>query len=347
MIEFLNERVDCLKGVFFVESLLLLFTPSLPCWDEETVKIAGENPESLKHLAESGDLMPIAGGYTLTRKGLATRENIAREIFVPIEPVEIINDTERASEKLSLNRMTQYLDRAFVTDWGIKEVTTSEKFPIMPNLNDDEFFAFDGEKVIASWPEHESVKKFREAFPNIGVSARKFPAPGQKALDEWALKNNMSYGELTIDFVLRSRADFNHYKNYPQFESDKYKFLDSDQLFAQRVPEDYEEVLPFIGKVHIVLENQRRIFLPGWFDIDHDENEDWHLIAFVAKNESQLEDFTETLRRWGHDLINPANPLFIIGTSIERLKNQKEQKRTIYDWFDEETVRILRPDDFC
>ena len=240
--------------------------------------------------------------------------------------------------------MTQLLDRAFMTDWGIKEVTTLETFPIMPCLKDDEYFAFDGERVKATWPEHDTVKRFLSDFPNVGVAARKFPAPAQNGLDEWALRNNLAYGELTVDFVLRSRADFNHYKNYPQFESDKYKFLDSDQLFAHKVTESPEELLPFIGKLHILLTLQRRIYLPGWFDIDHDENEDWHLLALVTDSESQLEDLTRTLRSWGHELIAPVNPLFIIGTSIERLRNQSQQKRTIYDWFDEDTVRILRPD---
>ncbi|MBQ6003033.1 MAG: hypothetical protein IJL18_09290 [Synergistaceae bacterium] len=329
-----------------MESLLLLFTDSLPCWDEETVKIAGENPDGLKALSESGDLLPVSGGYVLTEKGLITRENAAKDLYLPIIPAEIISDESKAHHLLEINRMTQLLDRAFVTDWGIKEVTTRETFPIMPCLKDDEYFAFSGERVIATWPEHETVKRFLSDFPNVGVAARKFPAPAQNGLDEWALRNNLAYGELTVDFVLRSRADFNHYKNYPQFESDKYKFLDSDQLFAHKVfcPSSPEELLPFIGKLHILLTLQRRIYLPGWFDIDHDENEDWHLLAFVTDSESELETLTRTLRSFGHELINPVNPLFIIGTSIERLRNQSQQKRTIYDWFDEDTVRILRPD---
>ena len=143
---------------------------------------------------------------------------------------------------------------------------------------------------------------------------------------------------------MRSRADFNHYKNYEQLPSDKYKFLDADELFVQKVPAQLENLLPFIGKLHIFLAEQRRIFLPGWFDIDHDENEDWHLLALVTDTEAQLENLTKTLRTWGNDLIEPARPLFIIGSSIERLRNQKEQKRMLYDWFQEDTVKILRPD---
>lgn len=328
-----------------MESLLLLFTDSLPCWDEETVKIAGENPDSLHSLAEDGDLLPMSGGYVLTHKGLITRENAAKDLYLPVTPAEIISDASKARSLLEINRMTQFLDRAFVTDWGIKEVTTRESFPVMPCLKDDEYFAFEGERVKATWPEHDTVRRFLADFPNVGVAARKFPAPGQKGLDEWASRNNLDYGEFTVDFVLRSRADFNHYKNYPQFESDRYKFLDSDQLFAHKVSGSPQELLPFIGKIHMLLTLQRRIYLPGWFDIDHDENEDWHLLALVTDSECELETLTLTLRSWGHELIDPVRPMFIIGTSIERLRNQSEQKRTIYDWFAEDTVKILRPDE--
>lgn len=328
-----------------MESLLLLFTDSLPCWDEETVKIAGENPDSLHSLAEDGDLLPMSGGYVLTQKGLITRENAAKDLYLPVTPAEIISDASKALSLLEINRMTQFLDRAFVTDWGIKEVTTRESFPVMPCLKDDEYFAFEGERVKATWPEHDTVRRFLADFPNVGVAARKFPAPGQKGLDEWASRNNLDYGEFTVDFVLRSRADFNHYKNYPQFESDRYKFLDSDQLFAHKVSGSPQELLPFIGKIHMLLTLQRRIYLPGWFDIDHDENEDWHLLALVTDSECELETLTLTLRSWGHELIDPVRPMFIIGTSIERLRNQSEQKRTIYDWFAEDTVKILRPDE--
>ena len=328
-----------------MENLLLLFNSSLPVWDFETVLTAGEDPSNLENLVKNGDLMKISSGYVLTPQGIRTREKIAQELFLPLTPAgEIIIDASRAHEMLELNRMVQFLDRAFVTDWGIKEVTVSENFPIMPCLKDDEYFVFNSGKIKAAWPEHETIKKFINDFPNIGVAARKFPIPGQNALDEWANKNNLRYGNLTVDFVLRSRADFNHYKDYEQLPSDKYKFLDADELFVQKVPKNFEDLLPFIGKLHVFLMEQRRIFLPGWFDIDHDENEDWHLLCFVTDTEEELEIFSKTLQTWGHDLIDPVNPLYILGSSIERLRNQKEQKRTIYDWFQEETIRILRPD---
>ena len=328
-----------------MENLLLLFTQELPCWNEETVRVAGEDPSGLEALAESGDLARIGGGFVLTAQGVMTRKRAAEELFLPVTPAgELITDEQKSSELLSLNVMVQYLDRAFMTDWGVKEVTVMERFPIVPSLKDEEYFAFSGGKVIAKWPDHELVRDFTASFPNVGVAARKEPVPGQEGLDAWAKSRGLEYGELTVDFVLRSRADFAHYKNYPQLESDKYKLLDSDQLFAQKVRGSAEELLPFIGKLHIFLTLQRRIYLPGWFDIDHDENEDWHLLALVTDTEAELDELTRTLRTWGHELIDPANPLFILGTSIERLRSQKEQNRTIYDWFQEEAVRIMRPD---
>ncbi|MBR0254223.1 MAG: hypothetical protein IJQ57_12815, partial [Synergistaceae bacterium] len=69
-----------------MESLLLLFSSSLPCWDHETVILAGENPNNLDLLVKSGDLMKISSSYVLTPKGIKTRENVSRELFVPLTP---------------------------------------------------------------------------------------------------------------------------------------------------------------------------------------------------------------------------------------------------------------------
>lgn len=328
-----------------MESLLLLFTTEQPCWDEETVILAGEDPNALRRLVVSGDLMPLGDGYALTPQGIRTRERVSQELCVPVSSVgEVVIDAGRAREMLELNRMAQFLDRAFVTDWGIKEVSIRETFPVTPCLPDDQYFKFEDGEVRALWPNAPIVKSFLEAFPHWGVAARKHPAPGQLGLDKWAEKNRAPLGSLTFDFVLRSRYDFDHYKGFEGMESDRFKFLDADILFAHKVDGRPEDLLPLIGKLHIFLMEQRRIFVPGWFDIDHEEQEDWVLLALVTDAERELEELTARLRRWGHDLIDPANPLYIIGTSIERMRGQKEQKRTLYDWFQEETVRIIRPD---
>ena len=328
-----------------MENLLLLFSAGLPCWDEETVILAGEDPNALRKLAGSGDLSPLAGGYVLTPRGVATRDRVSQELCVPAPSVgEPLTDAPRAREMLELNRMTQFLDRAFVTDWGIKEIAVREAFPVAPCLPGDQYFRFDGEKIKAVWPDAPIVRSFVEAFPRCDLEARRFPAPGQAGLDRWAEQNGAPRGTLTVDFVLRSRADFNHYRKFKPVEGDLFRFVDVDPLFVQKAAGRPEDLLPFIGKFHIFLMGQRRVYIPGWFDFDHSDQEDWTMLCLVTDTETELEQLTATLRHWGRDLIEPARPLYLLGTSIERMRGQKEQKRTIYDWFQDEAVRILRPD---
>ena len=60
-----------------MESLLLLFSPEHPCWDEETVALAGEDPGALSALARAGHLTPLADGWVLTPQGVAARERVS------------------------------------------------------------------------------------------------------------------------------------------------------------------------------------------------------------------------------------------------------------------------------
>ena len=124
-----------------MESCLLLFSRERPCWDEETLALAGEDPHALKELEDSGDLMRIAAGCGLTPQGVRTRERVSRELCVPVSPAgEVPIDEVRAREMLERNRLEQFLDRAFMTDWGIKEVSVGKTFPVVPCLLDNEYF---------------------------------------------------------------------------------------------------------------------------------------------------------------------------------------------------------------
>lgn len=328
-----------------VNKILLLFTDSLPCWDEDTVALSGETPDSLDVLAGSGCLERLGGGYVLTQAGIREREEASRENFVPVPRItRIISDPAEANSALEINRMTQLLDRAFLTDWGIKEISIREEFPVVPCLDDDEYFRLEHGKAVATWQTLPMVQDFMSCFPDNGYSARKLPVPGPEALYAWAKSRNAQRGTLTMDFVLRHRHDFEHYRQLKVPEGDVFRFINAGVIFAHKVMEKPEELLPFIGKVHLFFAGQRRVYIPGWFDMDSEEQEPWKLLTLVTDTESQLQDLTCTLRTWGNALIEPARPMFIIGTSIERLRAQEVQARMFYDWFAEHTVKILRPD---
>lgn len=328
-----------------MEHSLLLFCAEFPCWDEETARLAGEEPASLEALVAAGEAARLGGGCVLTPRGEAARQELAKAICVPASPVtEFVTDSAAASRALERNRMCQLLDRAFRQQWGFKEIACGETFPIVPELGDDGYFAFEDGRLKAVWPEHPLVASFLEAFSRWGVGARGFPAPGQAGLDVWARENAAPAGTLTIDFMLRSHADFEHYRVFKPMASDRFGFYNVDRLFAVKCGGDPRELLPLIGRLHVFLMEQRRVYVPGWYDLDADEQEDWTLLLLVTDGEAQLAELTAALRAWGEALIGPACPLYLLGSSVERLRAQKEAKDTIYDWFQEESVRILRPD---
>ncbi|MDY4033228.1 MAG: hypothetical protein SOY64_09280 [Pyramidobacter sp.] len=328
-----------------MESALLLFSPELPCWDAETASLAGSDPGDLEGLSAARLLAPSGGGLVLTAAGAAARERVSRELCVPAVPMRAFARGEVAArEALELNRMAQLLDRSFMTDWGVKEITVSERFPVVPCLSDDRYFALENGRARALWPDEPLVKSFKKAFPNCGYESRHMPAPGPQALERWAARNGAPQGTLTVDFVLRHRHDFNHYRRYEPLPTDVFRFVDAGLIMARKVAGRPEELLPFLGKVHVFFMEQRRAYIPGWFDMDHDEQEPWKLLTLVTDGEAQLEWLTSVLRGWGKALIEPAAPMFILGTSIERMRAQREPARMFYDWFQEHTVRILRPD---
>ncbi|MBR4195868.1 MAG: hypothetical protein IKQ95_04055 [Synergistaceae bacterium] len=324
-------------------NILLLFSDDYPCWDAETVRLSGENPGSLAVLEASGKILRLGNGYIITQAGIQERENLSRENFVPVSKItRIINDADTANNQLEINRMTQLLDRAFMTQWGIKEFTVNETFPLSPMLNDDEYFAVNG-RVKALWPENDYLRSFMAEFPDKGWEARKLPAPGQPALDSWVRKNHVPCGNFTVDFVLRHHHDFEHYRQMPAPEEDIFRFVNASLIFAHKVREKPQELLPLIGKIHILFTLQRRIYIPGWFDMDSEEQEPMKLLTLVTDTDTELDALTQTLRSYGKDLVDLARPMYIIGTSVEHLRTQ-EVKPMFYDWFAEETVKILRPD---
>lgn len=328
-----------------MNNALLLFTDNLPCWDEETISLVDETPDSLGALVDAGCLSRLGNGYVLTEKGIHERERAASENFVPAEKItRLITNTDEARESLEINRMAQLIDRAFMTMWSIKEITVSEKFPVVPCPNDDEFFVIEGGKARALWPSLPIMQDFVSSFPNCTHSARKLPIPGQKALDEWADSRKASRGTFSVDMVIRHRHDFQHYRQMKVPEGDVFSFVNSSLIFAHKVRESAEELLPFIGKVHVFFAGQRRVYLPGWFDMDSEDQETLKILTLVTDTDSQLDELAHTLKSWGNDLIEPARPLFLVGTSIEHLRGISEPKSLFYDWFAEETVKILRPD---
>ncbi|MCE5201792.1 MAG: hypothetical protein LLF78_04700 [Synergistaceae bacterium] len=324
-----------------MERTLLLFEPDAPCWDEETFVLAGESPETVSYLLDRGYIVRAGHGYVLTEEGTAKRLEMAEEYYISAEKIPPFDPD------LSLwnNRLYLLMEKAFLGQFGIKEYSVNEEFPVVPGLSAKELYSVKDGQIEYTWQRHPQIQSFLSAFPNWGVGSRSLMPPGEKELIKWAAVNRMSSDTVRFNVVLRSRYDFELYRKQAPYPSDKFRLKDADRLFFYRITEDnIDDFYETLGKMHIFLLGQRRVYIPGYADIDSHEQENWTMMVLVADAERTLGSISKRLSAHGKALIEPANPLFIIGTSIERLREQNKPEDTVYDWFCDRTVHIARPD---
>ena len=324
-----------------MERALLLFEDKFPCWDEETFALVGENILSLRSLEKAGYLKRAGGGYVLTKDGNVRRQICAEECG--LAPVQI--GKFDAEEALWNNRLYLLMERAFVGQFGIKEYSTAEELRFTPRLERERLWDRSSDGLRYLWPDDPMIRSFIAAFPKWGVGARGVKAPGAAGLAKWASENGAAEDSITFNLILRSRYDFALYRGAAILPDDIFRIKDADRLFFLRAePDNLDTLCDQIGKLHLFMLNQRRVYVPGYADIDEHEQENWTMIVLVTEKEKQLEELRAALSPDAKALISPANPLFVIGTSFERLRWQQEPEKTVYDWFCDRTVHIARPD---
>ena len=324
-----------------MERSILLFEPDFPCWDEETFALAGEAPSSIRELCGNGFLVPAEAGYVLSEKGENFRQEQAKENYISALPIP------KFDPLLSLwnNRLYLLMEHAFIGQFGIKEYSLNEALPVVPQLSEREILTIEDGKVKYIWNSSSLIKDFISEFPNSGVGSRHLPPPGENALNMWMEKNGAKRSYVCPNLLLRSRYDFELYRKTKVCDSDKYKMKDADRLFFFHVTEEsIEDFYINLGKLHIFLLGQKRVYIPGYADIDSHDQENWTMAVAVADTESSLEKIASIISVQGKATIDPMPPLFIIGTSIERLREQEKPEDTVYDWFCDRTIHIARPD---
>ena len=323
-----------------MDRALLLFEDKFPCWDEETFVLAGENFLYLKELESAGYLTRAGGGYVLTAEGEKKRKKAAEHSCLPITPIGRFSP----QDALWRNRLYLLMENAFIGQFGIKEYTLDETFPIAPNLKREELWSYDKNKLRYIWNEQPAVQSFVDRFSDWGVKTRGKAAPGRAAIDEWLKDTGTSEGSLNFELVLRSRYDFELYRKSPEEATDIFKLKDADRLFFHRF-RSMEDTLDVIGRLHLFLLANKRVYIPGYADFDSYQQGNWTMLVIVADTEKKLDQIGCELEKFGNALTSPARPLFIVGTSIERLRMQHRPEYTVYDWFSDRTMHIVTPDD--
>ena len=273
------------------------------------------------------------------------RVKLARESFLPVSPIGEFN----AEKALWNNRFYHLMDcRAFtgLFPMGLKEYTVDEALTYAPELPRKELWTREGGKTRYIWPEHKLVKSFLKRFPDWGMASRGKPVPGQAALDEWRAESGAKAGTVNFNLVLRGRYDFQAYRELERLPDDIFHIKDADRFFFLRTSDKTpEDIYDAIGKLHLFMLDQRRVYVPGYADDDSMDQENWTILVLAADTEAELEEVRARYSADGQNLIEPAMPMYIIGTSVERLRRMREPKANYYDWFGEDTVHIVRADE--
>lgn len=328
-----------------MEQTLLLFDEKFPCWDEETVALADGDAASLCELEERGLLAEAGNGYVLTAEGEKMRVKLARESSLPVSHIGEFN----AEQALWNNRFYHLMDcRAFtgLFPMGLKEYTVDETLAFAPALTRNELWTREGGRTRYIWPEHKLVKSFLKRFSDWGMASRGKPAPGQAAMDEWRAASGAQTGTANFNLVLRGRYDFDAYRQLERLPDDIFHLKDADRFcFLRTSDKTPEEIYDVIGGLHLFMLNQRRVYIPGYADDDSMDQENWTMLVLVADTEAELDEVVERYATDGQNLIEPAMPMYVIGTSVERLRRMRKPKANYYDWFGEDTVHIVRADE--
>ena len=328
-----------------MEKELLLFDAGFPCWDEETCALADGEPRNLEKLAALGLLSRAGGGYVLTPEGDAERLKLAGENFIPASPIPAFD----AEKSLWRNKLYQLMDRRAFTGLfplGVKEYTVNENLPYAPALGRGEMWTKDGAgRTRYVWPEHPLVKSFIERFPLWGLAARGVKAPGRDGLLAWLAASGAREEIQRFELVLRYRYDFQHYRENTYDADDIFRIKNANRFFFIRTSDKTpEEIYDIIGRLHLFLLAQRRVYIPGYAMMDSELQENQTMAVLAADTEEELAEVKQNYARDGKNLISPVMPLFIIGTSLERLRTQREPQPAAYDWFCLETEHIVRAD---
>ena len=316
---------------------LLLFRESSPCWDEETFLLAGKAPHLLHELTAKGLLRKAGGGYVLTPEGDMERLRCADRLRLTAFAAETPFDPKEA---LWNNRLRLLMGRAVLGRPGFNGYSLDEKFPGLPGLSRGGLWRYDDDgRVSYRWPSHPLVKSFLARFPLCGASARGSAAPGDAAMWRWAEAAGAKFCIQSFNMVLRSRRCH----ETPHLPEDIFYMNNADRLFFLRTAgKSHEEIYDAIGRLHLFLLGQRHVYLPGYMDSGSCGQENRTMLVLTADSEEELASLRKRCLSDGENLVEPAGPLFIAGTSVERLRKQEMPEDTVYDWFCERSVDLVR-----
>lgn len=323
-----------------MESVLLLFDKDHPCWTQDLVESIGEDPETLKTLHKKGMVLEENGIYRLTTAGSEAYRQAAKLCFYHIPPGEKPVSPDRAVER---NRLEHLLDHAFLGRWGIKEFRPGAKLAYVPALSGKQIFNNTQENLTWTYEADPVVGELLERYPL--PTGPDITPPNLDEFENWLREKACSYGNLELDLLFLHHYDSEHFKNLAPQPNDRLRLYHTDRFYFQLVQDtvpDLATLLEDIGKFHLFLSTQRRIFLPWFFNRDSTNYDSVNWWFWVTKTEDGLAKLKALVDPLSEALVAPALPLQLFGISIEALKQVKEKREYHWDLFEEIAIPLSR-----
>lgn len=314
-----------------MERLLLFFDERYPCWTPAMLALSGQDRAEADALACQGLLEFEEGIYSLSAVGRAKFSEFAGEAYLPLRPGSF-SDRGRAALRGELMLL---LDKRHLQRWGVKEYLAPFRFAL-PSLERDELFVMDGGRPVWRYPDAPVFRRMAEDFPETGAAARRFPLPDAEAVRAWLEANAPNRREVEFDLLYKSRYDFQAYAKFPPLPADPCGLFNADRFLFVFMPSPTPENLPRylekIGEFHMFLTLLRRLYLPGYVDLDAMDQDGVNWLLFAFENDEDAERCAGMLGPISEALPGEAYPLELWSVSLEGLRDYPGgQAETIWD----------------
>lgn len=323
-----------------MESVMLLFDAGHPCWTMELAAMAGEDPASLEIMAGKGLLDSAADIYWLRPEGKDAYRKAARECFYNIPPGRKPFNPAQAVSRTLLELL---LDRAIWGRWGIKEFRTGERLPYIQSRSGENLFDRTKDRLQWTYLNLPRIREFLELYP--APTGPGTTPPDLEEFRSWARQRQMPSGDLELDLLFLHHYDSLHFNDLPRQPNDRLRLFHSDRFYFRLLPSetpDLETLCDDLGRFHLFLLTQRRVFLPWYFDRDTTGYDAVNWWFWVTETEDHLGKLKAVLEPLSDSLVKPAHPLRLFGISMEALRRVEGKREYHWDLFDEIAVPLSR-----
>ena len=309
--------------------LITLFDSLYPCWTREMLVKEGVDMAALERLVEEGLIVPEDGVYSLSETGVAEFRRIALENFIEEKPGEAPADRVRSARAGGFLKL---LNAAHLQRWGIKQYYTLPALEIFPKARDEELFAVNKDELAWPYMNGEAELEMEEKFPLIGLRGRGagMAADAEKA-GAWLAEKAGLTEIFTPDILYVCRYDYLQYENFKGHPNDPLRLINTDRFLFVFDSGREEDELREIGRFRRGVMFQRRVMLPGFFDIDTQEQDSICQLLLVSDSEARAKESAARLARFGAQIASGVQPLDIWTLSEEALAAVRDKREIIWE----------------